>query len=105
MMAGPLYRRAVLQSASSTQGSAGDAVVSYTTVATVWASKRDTRGREFLAAGTTMAEIETLITIRYRSDVRPRWRVQMDSRNYDIEGVAEIGRRDGLELRCVASAD
>lgn len=52
-----------------------------------------------------MAEIETLITIRYRSDVRPRWRVQMDSRNYDIEGVAEIGRRDGLELRCVASAD
>lgn len=106
MLAGPLDRRATLQQpVAGTQTAAGDVPITYATVATVWAGKRDMRGRELLAAGTTMAEIETVITIRWRADVRPAWRVLLDGRAFDIQGIAEIGRRDGLELRCIAAAD
>ena len=103
--AGRLDRRATLQSPAPTRGTAGDTIPGWTTVATVWAGKRDVRGREFLAAGATQAEMETVITIRWRSDLTPGWRVQMDGRTYDIQGAAEIGRREGLELRCITAVD
>jgi SPP1 family predicted phage head-tail adaptor len=105
MIAGPLDRRVTLQRPAETRGAAGDSLIGYQTVAEVWAGKRDMRGREVLAAGATLAEVETLITIRWRSDIRPAWRVLLDGRAYDIQGMAEVGRRDGLELRCVAVAD
>lgn len=105
MLAGPLDRRATLQQPEHARGTAGDVVTTYSTVAIVWASKRDLRGREFLAAGMTQAEMETVITIRWRADVRPDWRVLIDGRAYDIQGSAELGRRDGLELRCIAAAN
>jgi SPP1 family predicted phage head-tail adaptor len=105
MRAGPLDRRATLQSPVVSSGAAGDVITGYVTVAEVWAGKRDLRGRELLAAGATMAEQETMIVIRWRADLRPAWRVLMDGRTYDIQAAAELGRRDGLELRCIAAAD
>lgn len=106
MLAGPLDRRVTLQQpVRGTRSAAGDTPITYSTVATVWASKRDIRGREALAGGAPLAEVETMISIRYRSDIRPSWRVVLDGRNYDIVAIAELGRRDGLELRCVAVAD
>lgn len=105
MIAGPMDRRATLQSPAITRGDAGDVITGWTTVAEVWAGKRDVRGREFLAAGATQAEMETVITIRWREDVGAAWRVMIDGRAYDITGAAEIGRRDGLELRCVAAVE
>jgi SPP1 family predicted phage head-tail adaptor len=104
MMAGPMDRRATLQSPVVTRTAAGDAVTAWTDVATVWAGKRDVRGREFLAAAATQAELDTTIMIRWRADVRPSWRVVMDGRTYDIESAAEIGRRDALELRCITAS-
>jgi SPP1 family predicted phage head-tail adaptor len=105
MIAGRMDRRAALQQPGVTRSASGDAPVAYTTVATVWAEKRDVRGREVLAGGATLAEMETTILIRWRGDIRPSWRVVLEGRNYDIMGMAELGRRDGLELRCVVVAD
>lgn len=105
MLAGPLDRRATLQRPVLSRGAAGEALTAWQTVATVWASKRDVRGREFLAAGMTQAEMETTIVIRYRDDVAPTWRVVLDGRTYDIQGSAELGRRDGLELRCITATN
>lgn len=105
MLAGRLDRRATLQRPVEARGAAGDSLITYETVAEVWAGKRDLRGREVLAAGATLAEAETFITIRWRSDLRPAWRVLLDGRAFDIQHAAEIGRREGLELRCLAVAD
>lgn len=105
MLAGRLDRRATLQRPVETRGAAGDSLIAYETVAEVWAGKRDVRGRELIAAGGTLAEAETFITIRWRADLRPAWRVLLDGRAWDIQHAAEIGRREGLELRCIAVAD
>jgi SPP1 family predicted phage head-tail adaptor len=101
--AGRLDRRATLQRPDITRTAAGDAVTGYTTVAEVWAGKRDLRGREFLEAAATQAEAETLFTIRWRPDVAPSWRLLTEGRTFDIQHAAEIGRREALELRCVAA--
>lgn len=106
MLAGPLDRRATLRRPGApARSAAGDAAVPFAEVATVWAGKRDVRGRELLAGGAPLAEVETVITIRHRLDVRPSWRVLLEGREFDITGITEIGRREGLELRCVAVAE
>jgi SPP1 family predicted phage head-tail adaptor len=74
-------------------------------LATVWAEKRDLRGREFYQANAENAEIETVFRIRWRSDVSPLNRIAYAGRDYDIVSVAEIGRREGLEIMAKARAE
>lgn len=102
MPAGRLDRRVTLQRPVEIQDSAGAVTLSWITDVTVWAGRRDIRAREFIAADTTIADTEAVFTIRWHSAVRVRWRLLENDRSYDITGIAEIGRREGLELRCVA---
>ncbi len=39
------------------------------------------------------------------SDIDPKDRVRFEGRVYDIVGVKEIGRREGLEITAVARPD
>jgi SPP1 family predicted phage head-tail adaptor len=82
--------------------SSGDEVVTYADYATVWAGKRDLRGQEFFAAQQVNSEISTLWQIRYRNDVVATDRIVVDGLHYNITGIAEMGRRDGLELQATA---
>lgn len=75
------------------------------TLADVWAEKRDLRGREFFAGAAANSEIDTIFRIRWRSDVTPLDRLSLDGREYDIVSVAEIGRREGLEINAKARAE
>lgn len=81
--------------------------VTYTTavLATVWAEKRDLRGREFFAANAVNAEVETVFRIRYRDDVTPENLISFDGSEFDIVSVAEIGRKEGLEIMATARAE
>lgn len=105
MRAGPLDRRVTLQRPTEVQDAAGAVTLTWADEATVWAGRRDIRAREYVAADTTLADTEAVFTIRWRSDVMPRWRLLEGARIYDITGTAELGRRDGLELRCVAAVE
>lgn len=71
---------------------------------TVWAGKRDLRGRELFTAQQVQAETTTTWTIRWRDDVVATDRLIDDTgRVFDIAGPpAEIGRRQGLDLVCRA---
>lgn len=103
MRAGPLDRSAVLKHRVLTRNSTtGEEVVTYTTYATVWAGKRDLRGREFFAAQQVNADLTTIWQIRYRTDVVATDQLVVDDVAYNINSVAEIGRRDGLELQATA---
>jgi SPP1 family predicted phage head-tail adaptor len=104
MRAGKLDRRVQLQRRTLTRNGSGEQMASFATYATVWAGKRDLRGRELFTAQQTQAEISAIWTIRYRADVLPTDRLVDDSGAvFDIAGPpAEIGRRQGLDLVCRA---
>ncbi len=102
MRAGALDRRIEIQSYSATRDAIGGEVRFWTTTATVWAQKRDTAGRESEKAGReALAEVETVWRIRYCAGVSPKMRVKFGSQLWSIEAIAEIGRREGLDLRCL----
>jgi SPP1 family predicted phage head-tail adaptor len=104
MEAPRLDRRVELRHLVLTRNSTtGEQVESWPTAyATVWAGKRDMRGREFFAAQQVNSDITTIWQIRYRTDVLATDRLVVDGLDYNITGIAEIGRRDGLELQATA---
>jgi SPP1 family predicted phage head-tail adaptor len=98
-----LDRRIELQHQVLTRNATtGEEEVGYTTYATVWAGKRDVRGREFFAAQQVNSDITTIWQIRYRTDVLATDRLVIDGLYYNILPPAEIGRRDGLEIQATA---
>jgi SPP1 family predicted phage head-tail adaptor len=74
----------------------------------VWAHAAPVRTPRRQRAGETLASKSYRFTIRYSSDVAdvdPRDRVTFDGRTYDVQGVKEIGRREGLEITATARAE
>lgn len=103
MRAGQLDRPVQLQHRTLTRNASGEQVATYATYATVWAGKRDLRGREYVAAQQITAELTATWQLRWRGDVLATDRLVDDgSVTFDIINVAEIGRRKGLELMCRA---
>lgn len=100
LQAGKLDRRARIEQKIVTRDAYLAEVVSWAEVATVWAGKRDLSGREYFAAAATQSDVDCEITIRWRAGIGPELRLVMDGAVYDIESVTEIGRREGLLLRC-----
>lgn len=104
MRAGNLDRRVQLQHRTLTRNGSGEQVASFATYATVWAGKRDLRGREYFAAHQVNPELQATWTIRWRADVLATDRL-VDDRGVTFEIAAppaEIGRRQGLDLMCKA---
>lgn len=100
MQAGKLDRRVVIQTSAETQDAMGAPSVTWSTFATVWASRRDTRGSERVRAGAETAMADAVFRIRYLAGVTAKMRVLEGSDTWDIEAVAELGRREGLDLTC-----
>lgn len=105
MRAGPLDRRITLQRPIDVQDESGAVTHAWTPVAEIWAQRQDLRAREYVSANTTLAEVEAVFRIRHRDDVAPRWRVLEGGKVFEISGITQLGRRDGLELRCVAAVE
>lgn len=101
MQAGKLDRRVTIESYSTTRDANGGEVRSWSTLATVWANKHDMTGFERgVSNQEALAEVETTWLIRYRSDVTAKMRLYDGVSYYNIEGIAEIGRKWGLQLKC-----
>lgn len=77
-------------------------------VAQVWAEKRDVSDGERFRAAQTEAQITTRFRLLWSpqiADVNPKDRIALDGALYDISGVKEIGRREGIEITAAARAD
>jgi SPP1 family predicted phage head-tail adaptor len=101
MQVGKLDREITLEFKTPGQSGSGEPTETWGTPATVWAAVRPLSGREYYAAlGAQIVAEETLVfSIRHRTDVRPgTTRIQYESRTYNIRRVAEVGRRDGLDI-------
>lgn len=105
MRAGTLNQRVTLQSKSATRDSMGNEVITWATVAELWAGVEPIRGREFVSLRSGQSDLTTKITIRYRAGVTPLMRILHEGAVYDVrEVINPRSKNDSLELMCVAEA-
>lgn len=75
---------------------------------TLHASWRRALARETIASSEVSATASDVFEIRYSrawADVGPRDRIVYDGRTYDIQSVAEIGRRQGFRIGAMARSE
>jgi SPP1 family predicted phage head-tail adaptor len=99
LKAGNLDRRITFYEQRSTKDEFGGFVSRLYPIATVWAAVASMAGR--LIDGESQqraAEADTRISMRYRGDITQRSIVAYQGESYDLLNVAEIGRREGLEI-------
>lgn len=71
-----------------------------TTIATLWAKRQPQRGREVVTAGTIGSEQTEVFTIRYRTDIMPKMRLEYAGITYQIETITEVEIKQSLDLVC-----
>jgi SPP1 family predicted phage head-tail adaptor len=99
--AGQLRHRVTIQEPDPTQDEYGEAVPTWSDMATVWAAVEPLQGREFLEAQRVGAEVTTRIRIRYRDGIVAEMRVSWGDHTYDIEAVIHVEERQReIHLMC-----
>jgi SPP1 family predicted phage head-tail adaptor len=98
MQAGRLDRRIRIESRVETQNAYGEAVISYVLLAEVWAEKKPLSGNEIFTAAQFFPAGTVKYKIRYIPQVNEKCRIIENGITYDIVYIAEVGRREGLEI-------
>lgn len=101
MRTGQLARLVTLERVSGQSRTAtGGVVDTWAALATVYASRRDTLGSERVAQGVEVSTADSVFRIRWRGDVTTAVRLVEGGVTFDITAVAELGRREWLDLTC-----
>lgn len=101
MQAGKLRHQVTIQQATETRNTLGEAIRTWSTVATVWASVEPLRGREFFDAEQVQSEISQRVRMRYRSGIKPTMRLLYGSRILQIQAVIDVDERHReIHLMC-----
>ena len=98
MLSAKMDRRITLLARVQTQNEYGEMVLTDLSRATVWAQVTPIGGKETWMASQMVPEAKFKIVIRYLSDLVETDKVVLDGTEYDIAYIAEIGRREGLEI-------
>jgi SPP1 family predicted phage head-tail adaptor len=101
MRAGEKRTRITLKKPVRTRNASLEWVTSYSDVATVWARVEWQSGRRFEEAKKLNAEVQGVIGIDYRTDVKADWRIGYGSRTVEILSLANVREmRRELVLWC-----
>lgn len=98
-------RRIEIQQKTLTQDSYGEPIETWQTLFPAWAEVKEIKGEERFARSQEKAEIDTVFVIRYRRNLSPLMRVLYEGREYNIQSLAEVGRRVDLEIHATARAE
>jgi SPP1 family predicted phage head-tail adaptor len=98
MQAGKMDRRIKIERRVETQNAYGEAVITYQLLAEVWAEKKPLSGRELFTAAQFVPEGQIRYRIRFMDGVDEKCRITEGGMTYDVIHIAEIGRREGLEI-------
>lgn len=98
MQAGRLDREITIQQATETNDSYGSVQVVWSTYASPWAQVIAVRAEERVVSGRILATKVNRFRIRYDSGITEKMRIVYESENYNIRGISEIGRQEGMEL-------
>ncbi len=106
LSAGKLDRRISIETRSVTRSASGEEVEAWATLATVWARVQPIGGREaYSAAAGQIAPTETSrFTVRWLASVTLQDRISYNGKTWNIRNLAELGRREGLEITAEAIA-
>lgn len=91
-------RRVTIQRKTTTSGPTGQPIETWPAWKTVWGGKRDVRADERFRADQELATKTTVWMTHYIPGLRTDDRLSVDGEVYDIIGIAELGRRSGLEI-------
>lgn len=87
-----------IESATTAKNSVGEDVQTYSLWAKAWANVQPLRAQErFLSSG-DHSVMEAKFTIPYMSGLLETMRILHDGLYWEIFGIAEIGRREALEI-------
>ena len=102
MQAGRLRHRINIQQQVTPQDEYGEANKTFTDAYTsISASIDSINGKEFFSGDKYSSEISHKITIRYKSGILPKMRVEFGSRHFDIKYTTNFEERNiFLELNC-----
>lgn len=103
MRAGKLDKTITIERAATTVDQYGTPAEGWTTVATVRAQRLKLSTEEFLQAFGNTTEAVALFRIRHIDGLTVADRVTCDGEIFDVKAIEPIGRRRGLELRCLAA--
>jgi SPP1 family predicted phage head-tail adaptor len=103
MRAGRLRHVIVIEQQSGSQDEYGAPGVTWSTFATVRAGVEPTMGKERFATAQTVAEADTVFTIRYLAGVLPTMRILHDGRVFNIAAPAMDPDGRKRELRLLAT--
>jgi len=105
MRAGARDQRIQLQEKDvSRDAGIGEEVVTWTTLATLWADVQPLRGRELFAAAQLQESAEIRVSINYRAGVTADMRIVWQGVPYDITSppIQIDGKKRTLELMCAS---
>lgn len=105
MRIGPLDRRIRIERATATTDDFGREVRTWALLSEVWAAVEYGTGAEQRLAMETVADQRRSFRIRWFEALLPTDRIVYESRAWDILDVAELGRREGLEIIAIARTD
>ncbi len=71
-----------------------DEITEWASVSDVWAAIDPVAGREVEVSGKTTAVAEVMVTIRYRTDIDKRWRIQYGSRLFKVSAIRTVDTRN-----------
>lgn len=98
MQAGKLDRKIRIERKVPSRDEFGAEIFTWSLLAEVWAQSIPVTGREYFTAAQFVPEASIKFRIRYRSDLEEADTIVYNGTRYDIQYIAEMGRREGLEI-------
>ena len=98
MNPGTMDRQVVVEQYTTTRDNWNTPTKTWSTLATIWARKRDQRSGEVVELDQMVNLNRTLWTIRYRSDIDATMRIAYAGQFHYIVGIREIGRKELMEI-------
>lgn len=95
---GELDRRLSLLQKQTTRDEYGSEISTWVVVAEVWAKVTPVFARERNAAPKTMPVEQATVLINWRTDISSAWRIRYRERDWQITGIAPVGRDEALQL-------
>lgn len=101
MRAGKLRRRVSLQKPEPTRGANGEISPGWTEIARPWMAFEDSSARSLdqNEADQRVAVQHRLATMRYRTDVAPKYRIVDGANVYEIMDIADDDRKDTIVVK------